>query len=171
MTTTNHAMPIVKPTTTTHSTSEKDKLIGKPRFHFEPKQVMQLLHAPIIGQDAALNEIEKMLHVVKADFSSPERPLSVTLMLGPTGVGKTETVRLIAEAIYGRPDAFCRIDMNTLAKNIMPLQLAVHLRAMSAPRKVIACLMKLRLQAVIPVRALYCLMNWKKPPQRCFAAL
>ena len=37
-------------------------------------------------------------------------------MLGPTGVGKTETVRLIAEAIYGRPDAFCRIDMNTLAQ-------------------------------------------------------
>ncbi|CAB1207727.1 AAA family ATPase [Acinetobacter bouvetii] len=116
MTTANHAMHIVKPVTSTHSTSEKDKLIGKPRFHFEPQQVMQLLHARIIGQDAALHEIEKMLHVVKADFSSPDRPLSVTLMLGPTGVGKTETVRLIAEAIYGRPDAFCRIDMNTLAQ-------------------------------------------------------
>ena len=77
---------------------------------------MQLLRERIIGQDAALNEIEKMLHVVKADFSSQDRPLSVTLMLGPTGVGKTETVRLIAEAIYGRPDAFCRIDMNTLAQ-------------------------------------------------------
>ena len=75
---------------------------------------MQLLRERIIGQDAALNEIEKMLHVVKADFSSPDRPLSVTLMLGPTGVGKTETVRLIADAIYGRPDAFCRIYMNTL---------------------------------------------------------
>ena len=77
---------------------------------------MQLLRERIIGQDAALNEIEKMLHVVKADFSSPDRSLSVTLMLAPTGVGKTETVRLIAEAIYGRPDAFCRIDMNTLAQ-------------------------------------------------------
>ncbi len=44
---------------------------------------MQLLRERIIGQDAALNEIEKMLHVVKADFSSPDRPLSVTLMLGP----------------------------------------------------------------------------------------
>ena len=116
MTTHNHAMHIVKPVTSTHSTSEKDKLIGKSRFHFEPKQVMQLLHTRIIGQDAALQEIEKMLHVVKADFSSPERPLSVTLMLGPTGVGKTETVRLISEAIYGRSDAFCRIDMNTLAQ-------------------------------------------------------
>src|SRR5690606_12233141 len=107
---------IVQPSTSTHHPSERDRLIGKPRFHFEPSSVMLLLRERIIGQDAALNEIEKMLHVVKADFSSPDRPLSVTLMLGPTGVGKTETVRLIAEAIYGRPDAFCRIDMNTLAQ-------------------------------------------------------
>ncbi|WP_191112956.1 AAA family ATPase [Acinetobacter lwoffii] len=105
---------IVQPST--HSLSERARLIGKPRFHFEPSKVMQLLRERIIGQDAALNEIEKMLHVVNADFSSPDRPLSVTLMLGPTGVGKTETVRLIADAIYGRPDAFCRIDMNTLAQ-------------------------------------------------------
>lgn len=116
MTTQHSGFHVVQPGTSTHSTSERDRLIGKPRFHFEPKTVMDLLRERIIGQDTALNEIEKMLHVVKADFSSPDRPLSVTLMLGPTGVGKTETVRLIAEAIYGRPDAFCRIDMNTLAQ-------------------------------------------------------
>ncbi|WP_297427547.1 AAA family ATPase [uncultured Acinetobacter sp.] len=116
MTQSSHAMHIIQPATSSHSISEKDRLIGKPRFHFEPIQVMQKLRERIIGQDAALNEIEKMLHVVKADFSNPERPLSVTLMLGPTGVGKTETVRLISEAIYGRADAFCRIDMNTLAQ-------------------------------------------------------
>lgn len=113
---TNPALHVVKPATSTHSTSEKDRLIGKSRFHFEPLQVMQFLRQHMIGQDVALNEIEKMLHVVKADFSNPERPLSVTLMLGPTGVGKTETVRLISEGIYGRSDAFCRIDMNTLAQ-------------------------------------------------------
>lgn len=116
MTSSQSGIHVVQPATSSHSQSERDRLIGKPRFHFEPLAVMQLLRERIIGQDAALNEIEKMLHVVKADFSSPERPLSVTLMLGPTGVGKTETVRLIAEAIYGRPDAFCRIDMNTLAQ-------------------------------------------------------
>ena len=44
----------------------------------------------IMRQDAALNEIEKMRYVVKADFSSTERPFSVTLMLGPIGVGNTE---------------------------------------------------------------------------------
>lgn len=116
MTNANPASHVIKPSTSTLSASEKNRLIGKPRFHFEPAEIMQLLKQRIIGQDAALHEIEKMLHVVKADFSSPERPLSVTLMLGPTGVGKTETVRLIAEAIYGRSDAFCRIDMNTLAQ-------------------------------------------------------
>lgn len=116
MTNANPAIHVVKPTTSTLSNAEKNRLMGKPRFHFEPLEVMQLLKQRIIGQEDALNEIEKMLHVVKADFSSPERPLSVTLMLGPTGVGKTETVRLISEVIYGRPDAFCRIDMNTLAQ-------------------------------------------------------
>lgn len=86
------------------------------RFKFEPDKVMQSLRQKIVGQDAALDEIEKMLRVVKADFNPPDRPLAVTLMLGPTGVGKTETVRLISEALYGRADAFCRIDMNTLAQ-------------------------------------------------------
>lgn len=116
MTHANPAIHVVQPTTSTQSSAEKNRLMGKPRFHFEPQEVMQHLRERIIGQENALNEIEKMLHVVKADFSSPERPLSVTLMLGPTGVGKTETVRLISEKIYGRPDAFCRIDMNTLAQ-------------------------------------------------------
>ena len=116
MTAADSTFHVIQPILSSHAPSEKDRLIGKPRFHFEPTEVMARLKARIIGQQDALNEIEKMLHVVKADFSSPERPLSVTLMLGPTGVGKTETVRLIAEAIYGRPDAFCRIDMNTLAQ-------------------------------------------------------
>ncbi|RYY79253.1 MAG: ATP-dependent Clp protease ATP-binding subunit [Moraxellaceae bacterium] len=99
-----------------HADAASQQRLTTSRFLFEPKVVMQHLRARIIGQEAALGEIENMLNVVKADFSSTERPLSVTLMLGSTGVGKTETVRLISEAIYGRPDAFCRIDMNTLAQ-------------------------------------------------------
>lgn len=86
------------------------------RFKFEPEQVMQLLRQRIVGQAQALQEIEQVLQVVKADFCHPERPLAVVLMLGSTGVGKTETVRVISEAIHGRRDAFCRIDMNTLAQ-------------------------------------------------------
>ena len=94
----------------------KQRIARTSRFSFDPDQVMQHVRDRIIGQDAALEEIENMLMTVKADFNAPHRPLSVTMMLGPTGVGKTETVRLIAEAIHGKADAFCRIDMNTLAQ-------------------------------------------------------
>ncbi|WP_436863519.1 AAA family ATPase [Acinetobacter haemolyticus] len=94
----------------------KERIARTSRFDFDPNQVMEKLRNNIIGQNAALNEIENMLMTVKADFSMPNRPLAVTLMLGPTGVGKTETVRLIAQVIHGKSDAFCRIDMNTLAQ-------------------------------------------------------
>jgi ATP-dependent Clp protease ATP-binding subunit ClpA len=86
------------------------------RFVFDPGQLMVLLRERIAGQDAVLDELEALFKVVKADIGEPERPLAVTLLMGPTGVGKTETVRLVAQALHGRPDAFCRIDMNTLAQ-------------------------------------------------------
>lgn len=94
----------------------KQQALQTSRFKFEPKQIMHDLNRHIVGQKEVMQEIGKMLSVVKADFADPQKPLSVTLMLGPTGVGKTETVRLISQAIYGHADAFCRIDMNTLAQ-------------------------------------------------------
>jgi len=86
------------------------------RFRFDPETVMTTLHSRILGQNAALDEISNSLRVIKAELGDPQRPLGVFLLLGPTGVGKTETVRLLAEAIHGSSDSFCRIDMNTLAQ-------------------------------------------------------
>lgn len=86
------------------------------RFTFEPAQVMALLRSRIVGQEAALAQVEGLLNVVKADIGERDRPLSVNLFMGPTGVGKTEIVRLLAQALHGRSDAFCRIDMHTLAQ-------------------------------------------------------
>jgi ATP-dependent Clp protease ATP-binding subunit ClpA len=86
------------------------------RFTFEPAQVMALLRSRIVGQDAALAQVEGLLNVVKADIGERDRPLSVNLFMGPTGVGKTEVVRLLAQALHGRADGFCRIDMHTLAQ-------------------------------------------------------
>ncbi|MBE7373616.1 AAA family ATPase [Pseudomonas lopnurensis] len=91
-------------------------MAGTSRLLFDPAEVMSLLRSRIVGQDAALGAVESMLQVIKAGIGDPERPLAVNLFLGPTGVGKTEIVRLLAQAIHGRPDAFCRIDMNTLAQ-------------------------------------------------------
>ncbi|MBT0626914.1 AAA family ATPase [Pseudomonas fluorescens] len=86
------------------------------RFTFDPAQVMALLRSRIVGQDAALAQVERLLKVVKADIGERDRPLSVNLFMGPTGLGKTEIVRLLAQALHGRADGFCRIDMHTLAQ-------------------------------------------------------
>ena len=99
---------------------EKNRAASGPvrvsRFRFEPEAVMARLRENIVGQDEALAAMESMLVRVKADIGEENRPLAVHLFLGPTGVGKTETVRLIAEAIHGNRDGLCRIDMNTLAQ-------------------------------------------------------
>jgi ATP-dependent Clp protease ATP-binding subunit ClpA len=99
---------------------EKDRAAAGPvrasRFRFEPDAVMSRLRDRIVGQDEVLTAMEAMLVRVKADIGEENRPLAVNLFLGPTGVGKTETVRLIAEAIHGNRDGLCRIDMNTLAQ-------------------------------------------------------
>jgi ATP-dependent Clp protease ATP-binding subunit ClpA len=86
------------------------------RFKFEPETVLADLQARIVGQSAVLNSMRAMLYSLKADFGDKHKPLSVTLFLGPTGVGKTETVRVLAESLLGSADKLCRIDMNTLAQ-------------------------------------------------------
>lgn len=86
------------------------------RFSFDPQAVVDLLHSRIVGQQDVLTAMEDMLFSVKADISNQERPLAVQLFVGPTGCGKTETARVIAEAILGNADQLCRIDMNTLSQ-------------------------------------------------------
>lgn len=87
------------------------------RFLFDPAKVMALLRSRIVGQPGMMAAMDDMLHLVKAELTPPHRPLAVTLFMGPTGVGKTETVRVLAEGIYGDSEAFCRIDMNTLSQD------------------------------------------------------
>ncbi|RON63118.1 hypothetical protein BK671_22355 [Pseudomonas fluorescens] len=86
------------------------------RFRFDVNAVMNSLRGEVFGQDQALNILEGMLKVVRADHGDPHRPLFIALFLGPTGVGKTEIVRASARALHGDADAFCRVDMNTLSR-------------------------------------------------------
>jgi ATP-dependent Clp protease ATP-binding subunit ClpA len=86
------------------------------RFTFDLDQVEAELRAAIIGQDESLEQLLEILKVVRADIGDPRKPLATILFCGPTGVGKTETVRTLARALYGDADAFCRIDMNTLSQ-------------------------------------------------------
>lgn len=75
----------------THLRSE-DTL--QSRFRFDVAAVMQVLRSEVLGQDEALQAIEDVLTVVRADILDPRRPLFTALFLGPTGVGKTEIVLL-----------------------------------------------------------------------------
>lgn len=86
------------------------------RFRFDVDLVASHLRREIIGQGDAVEAIVDMLGVVRADIADPRRPLYTSLLLGPTGVGKTELVRVLARAIHGDADALCRVDMNTLSQ-------------------------------------------------------
>lgn len=97
-----------------HNASETIGL--KTRFTFDLELVEAELRAAIIGQDESLDQLLEILKVVRADIGDPRKPLATILFCGPTGVGKTETVRTLARALYGDADAFCRIDMNTLSQ-------------------------------------------------------
>lgn len=86
------------------------------RFRFDIDAVMATMRHEVRGQPHALDAIERMLKVVRADIADPRRPPFTALFLGPTGVGKTETVRALARGLYGDADAICRVDMNTLSQ-------------------------------------------------------
>lgn len=86
------------------------------RFSFDLQAIEDELRASIIGQEEPIEQVLEILKVVRADIGDPRKPLATVLFCGPTGVGKTETVRTIARAMYGDADAFCRIDMNTLSQ-------------------------------------------------------
>lgn len=85
-------------------------------YLFDHRVVMAHLRERIVGQDEALAHIESALTVVQTGISEKDKPLYAALFLGPTGVGKTETVRALSVALCDDVEAICRIDMNTLAQ-------------------------------------------------------
>jgi ATP-dependent Clp protease ATP-binding subunit ClpA len=77
-------------------------------------RITDYLRRRIINQDEALDQLEEALLIAEAGLNDPRKPLAVLLFVGPTGVGKTETVRALTEAIHGDPEQYCRIDMSGL---------------------------------------------------------
>ena len=70
------------------------------------------IHKRIIGQDEAIVNISKSVRRARAGLKDPRRPIGVFMFLGPTGVGKTELVRAMAEFMFGNEDNMIRLDMS-----------------------------------------------------------
>jgi ATP-dependent Clp protease ATP-binding subunit ClpC len=83
-------------------TEEKDKLLS----------LEQHLHERVIGQEEAVKQVAEAMRRARAGFGDGRRPLGSFLFLGPTGVGKTETVKAFAESYFGSEDQMIRLDMS-----------------------------------------------------------
>ncbi len=72
----------------------------------------EVLHKRIIGQDEAITSIAKAVRRARAGLKDPRRPIGTFIFLGPTGVGKTELARSLAEFMFGNENSLVRIDMS-----------------------------------------------------------
>ena len=76
------------------------------------RKLEQTLHKRVIGQEEAVTAVAKAIKRGRVGIKSPNRPIGSFLFLGPTGVGKTELAKALAEVLFGKEDAMVRIDMS-----------------------------------------------------------
>ena len=76
------------------------------------RKLEQTLHKRVIGQEEAVTAVAKAIKRGRVGIKSPNRPVGSFLFLGPTGVGKTELAKTLAEALFGKEDAMIRVDMS-----------------------------------------------------------
>ena len=72
----------------------------------------KILHQRVVGQDEAVKSVSKAIRRARAGLKDPKRPIGSFIFLGPTGVGKTELARALAEALFGDERAMIRLDMS-----------------------------------------------------------
>lgn len=72
----------------------------------------EVLHQRVISQDEAIKAVARAVRRARSGLKNPKRPIGSFIFLGPTGVGKTELARALAEALFGDEDSLVRIDMS-----------------------------------------------------------
>jgi len=94
------------------------KITGIPLFRLEEKESKRLLRMEdelrkrVVGQDEAIGVLAKSIRRARAGLGDPRRPIGSFIFLGPTGVGKTELARTLAEFLFEDADSLIRIDMS-----------------------------------------------------------
>ena len=76
------------------------------------KNLENILHERVIGQDEAVTAVAKAIRRGRIGLKDPKRPTGSFIFLGPTGVGKTELCKALAEAVFGDENAIIRVDMS-----------------------------------------------------------
>ena len=76
------------------------------------RNMESILHRRVIGQNEAVTAVSRAIRRGRVGVSDPDRPIGSFLFLGPTGVGKTELCRALAEAVFGESEAMIRLDMS-----------------------------------------------------------
>lgn len=76
------------------------------------RNMEELLHKRIIGQNQAVEAVSKAIRRGRVGLKDPKRPIGSFLFLGPTGVGKTELTKALAEVLFGNDDSMIRVDMS-----------------------------------------------------------
>ena len=76
------------------------------------------LHGKIVGQDSAVTAVSKAIRRARAGLKNPERPIGSFVFCGPTGVGKTELAKVLADYYFGSSDNLIRVDMSEYMRNI-----------------------------------------------------
>ena len=106
----------------------------------ETQKLMRMedeLHRRVIGQHPAVEVISKAIRRSRAGLKDPKRPTGSFIFLGPSGVGKTELARTLAEFLFGDDDAMIRIDMSRVhgeARRVAPGRLAARLHRLRRGR-------------------------------------
>ncbi len=105
-----------------HIEETASKITGVPLEKLDNDDIEKLLflsttlERQVIGQKDAIEKITKAIHRSRAGISDPNKPIGKFLFLGPTGVGKTELVRVLAREIYGKEESLIKIDMSEFAE-------------------------------------------------------
>ncbi len=76
------------------------------------KKLESILHERVVGQEEAVSAVSKAIRRGRVGLKDPKRPIGSFLFLGPTGVGKTELCKALAEAMFGTENALIRVDMS-----------------------------------------------------------
>lgn len=86
----------------------------------ESERLMELetiLHQRVVGQNEAVEAVSRAIRRARSGLKDPARPIGSFMFLGPTGVGKTELAKALAEAMFGSEEALIRVDMSEFMEN------------------------------------------------------